>query len=112
MLRYAEPLEHVIQELERLPGVGPKSAQRLALHLMRMDARDSARLMVNYAPYLYRHGAVIMTLKLPERSTPVQQRKTVEDALAILRQKYRIVGARQLFHNRSEVTVALRPLAA
>lgn len=40
MLRYAEPLEHVIQELERLPGVGPKSAQRLALHLMRMDVRD------------------------------------------------------------------------
>lgn len=40
MLRYAAPLELVIQELERLPGVGPKSAQRLALHMMRMDPAD------------------------------------------------------------------------
>ena len=37
MLRYAPPLERVIQQFERLPGIGPKSAQRLALHLMRMD---------------------------------------------------------------------------
>lgn len=37
MLRYAPPLERVILELERLPGVGPKTAQRLALHLMRME---------------------------------------------------------------------------
>lgn len=44
MLRYAAPLELVIQELERLPGVGPKSAQRLALHMMRMDPADVASL--------------------------------------------------------------------
>lgn len=83
----------------------------LIVNDMRMDARDSARLMVGYAPYLYRHGAVIMTLKLPERSSPAQQRKTLEDALAVVKQKYEVIGARQLFHNRSEVTVALRPLA-
>ena len=40
MLRYAPPLEAVIQEFERLPGIGPKSAQRLALHLMRMEPGD------------------------------------------------------------------------
>jgi len=40
MLRYAAPLERVIREFECLPGVGPKSAQRLALHLMRMDPAD------------------------------------------------------------------------
>jgi len=40
MLRYAPPLERVIQEFERLPGIGPKSAQRLALHLMKMDPQD------------------------------------------------------------------------
>lgn len=79
---------------------------------MRMDARDSARLMLAYAPLLYRHGAAIMTLKLPEKSTPAQQKKTLENALEMLRQKYAILGARQLFHNRSEVTVALKPLPA
>ena len=40
MLRYAAPLERVVQELERLPGVGPKSAQRLALHLMRINPQQ------------------------------------------------------------------------
>jgi recombination protein RecR len=40
MLRYPAPLERVIREFERLPGIGPKSAQRLALHLMRMDPAD------------------------------------------------------------------------
>jgi recombination protein RecR len=44
MLRYAAPLQRVIQELERLPGVGPKSAQRLALHLMRTRPDDVAAL--------------------------------------------------------------------
>lgn len=40
MLRYAGPLEDVIREFERLPGIGPKSAQRLALHLMRVSAEE------------------------------------------------------------------------
>ena len=40
MLSYARPLQRVIEELERLPGVGPKSAQRLAQHLMRMNPAD------------------------------------------------------------------------
>lgn len=34
MLRYPEPLQRVIEEFERLPGIGPKSAQRLALFLL------------------------------------------------------------------------------
>jgi len=32
-----EPLERLITELSRLPGVGPKTAQRLAFHLLRTD---------------------------------------------------------------------------
>ena len=42
---YALPLAHLIAELERLPGIGPKSAQRLAFHLLRVpkdEARDLA----------------------------------------------------------------------
>jgi 23S rRNA (cytidine2498-2'-O)-methyltransferase len=82
----------------------------LIVNDMRMDARESARLMVAYAPHLYRHGYAVMTAKLEDKATPPQQRKTLEDALAILRKSYQIVGARQLFHNRSEVTVVMRPL--
>ncbi len=77
----------------------------LIVNDMRMDARDSARLMVAYAPLLYRHGMVIMTLKLPEENrAPV-----IEQAFRILRGAYEVAAARQLFHNRSEITVLLRP---
>jgi len=37
MPQLPEPLERLIQELSRLPGIGPKSAQRLAFHLLRSD---------------------------------------------------------------------------
>jgi len=76
----------------------------LIVNDMRMDARDSARLMVAYAKQLYRHGLVIMTLKLPEEN----RRPILDHALTILQQVYTLVGARQLFHNRSEITVYLR----
>jgi recombination protein RecR len=32
---YTRPLARLIEELQRLPGVGPKSAQRLALHILK-----------------------------------------------------------------------------
>lgn len=35
MLNYAAPLARLIEELGRLPSIGPKSAQRLAFHLLR-----------------------------------------------------------------------------
>jgi 23S rRNA (cytidine2498-2'-O)-methyltransferase len=73
---------------------------------MRMDARDSARRMVAYAPLLYPHGWALMTLKLPEHNP----RPVLDHALTILRQAYQIHGARHLFHNRSEITVYLRRL--
>lgn len=76
----------------------------LIVNDMRMDARDSARLMVSYAACLYPHGQVIMTLKLPEE----QRQPILDHALNLLRKRYQIRGARQLFHNRSEITVYLK----
>jgi 23S rRNA (cytidine2498-2'-O)-methyltransferase len=72
---------------------------------MRMDARDSARLMVRYAPFLYPHGLVIMTFKLPEEGRTA----VLDHAFNILRPAYQLAGARQLFHNRSEITIYLKP---
>jgi 23S rRNA (cytidine2498-2'-O)-methyltransferase len=71
---------------------------------MRLDGRDSARLMVGYAPFLYRDGLAIMTLKLPENGRGA----VIDHAFNILRQAYTIAAARQLFHNRSEITLYLR----
>jgi recombination protein RecR len=39
-----EPLERLISELSRLPGVGPKTAQRLAFHLLRADRQRAESL--------------------------------------------------------------------
>ncbi|AGF71312.1 recombination mediator RecR [Corynebacterium halotolerans] len=38
------PLQDLIDELSRLPGVGPKSAQRIAFHLLSVDPEDVNRL--------------------------------------------------------------------
>jgi len=43
MLDYAEPVTKLIDEFKRLPGVGQKSAQRLAFHVLRMPEPDVAR---------------------------------------------------------------------
>jgi recombination protein RecR len=45
MLDYAEPVTRLIDELKRLPGVGHKSAQRLAFHLLRVAREDTDRLI-------------------------------------------------------------------
>jgi recombination protein RecR len=41
---FARPLAELIAELEKLPGVGPKSAQRLAYHLLRVPEHEANRL--------------------------------------------------------------------
>jgi len=40
-----EPLVRLIEELQRLPGIGPKSAQRLAFHILRNPRDQSERLV-------------------------------------------------------------------
>ncbi len=37
MAEYAPPLQRLIEELNKLPGIGPKSAQRLAFYLLNAD---------------------------------------------------------------------------
>jgi len=44
MSGFAEPLARLIQELKRLPGIGQKSAQRIAFHLLRAERGDAERL--------------------------------------------------------------------
>jgi len=41
---YAGPVQDLIDELGRLPGIGPKSAQRIAFHLLKLSKEDAHRL--------------------------------------------------------------------
>ena len=44
MSRYAEPMARLIEELKKLPGVGSKTAQRYAFHLLRSSDEDAVGL--------------------------------------------------------------------
>ncbi|MEC0268634.1 recombination protein RecR, partial [Paenibacillus anseongense] len=47
---YPEPISKLIDAFSRLPGVGPKTAGRLAFHVLRMkeeDVIDFAKALVN-----------------------------------------------------------------
>ena len=44
MPEFAEPLARLIQECKRLPGIGQKSAQRIAFHLLRVPREDAVNL--------------------------------------------------------------------
>lgn len=41
MAKFAEPMARLIDELKKLPGVGGKSAQRLAFHILRSSTEDA-----------------------------------------------------------------------
>jgi recombination protein RecR len=44
MVNYAPPVQALIDEFGRLPGIGPKSAQRIAFHLLKLPVADANRL--------------------------------------------------------------------
>ena len=47
MAVYTQPVQALIDELGRLPGIGPKSAQRIAFHLLKLPADDVTRLAMS-----------------------------------------------------------------
>ena len=44
MSKFAEPMTRLIDELKKLPGVGSKTAQRLAFHILRSSDDDAEAL--------------------------------------------------------------------
>jgi recombination protein RecR len=51
-MEYPAPLARLIEELRQLPGIGPKSAQRIAFHLLRGTPEDAQRLAAAVAELL------------------------------------------------------------
>lgn len=43
-MQYAKPLARLVAEFEKLPGIGPKSAQRLAFHILRATEEEARSL--------------------------------------------------------------------
>ena len=77
---------------------------------MRMDARDAARLLIEMRDRLRPDGFILSTLKLPHATASVDPLRNLREAISLLSRYFDIVQAKQLFHNRQEVTViAARP---
>ena len=53
---YAPPIHRLITELGKLPGVGARTAQRLALHILRASPEDAAALAASIAEVKERIG--------------------------------------------------------
>lgn len=54
-MHYAKPLARLVAEFEKLPGIGPKSAQRLAFHVLRIpeeEARSLAEAVVDVKQHI------------------------------------------------------------
>ncbi len=110
-------LEHYRGYAERYLATTDKRATRfdVIVNDMRMDARDAARLLVTAAPRLKTQGFLITTFKLPHATSEIDPLATLKEALRILQRGYAYSRARQLFHNRQEVTVVAaqpRPVRA
>lgn len=105
-LRHDRGIEHV---RERIQDYLPHARRfNVIVNDMKMDARASVELMLRAARRLEPGGIALMTLKLPrEERAPKHTLELVRSDLQRLSQGYRILGARQLYHNRHEVTVAL-----
>ena len=65
MLDYSEPVARLIDEFKRLPGIGGKSAQRLAFYILRRPTAEVATLVTGL------HGLPCRGLDDPETGTPL-----------------------------------------
>lgn len=84
---------------------------------MKMDARESVKLMLHFADRLAPDGIGLVTLKLPKMAQSGAEAVKMLDMLRIdfelLETRFEIIAARQLYFNRSEITVVFRvPLAS
>lgn len=105
---FAEPLSRLIQELKHLPGIGQKSAQRMAFHLMRAHREDAERLAqaildvkdklgicpicnnisdgerCNYCRDPHRDRSVICVVEEPHNILPIETTRSYEGLYHVL----------------------------
>lgn len=64
MAEYAASLRKLIEEFKKLPGIGPKSAQRLAFHILEVSAEEVKKLAASMleAKKTIRHCSVCFNL--------------------------------------------------
>jgi recombination protein RecR len=67
-LSYAPPIQRLVTELSKLPGIGNRTAQRLAFHILRSDDSDAAALAAAITEVKARIGQCEICFNLAEGS--------------------------------------------
>ena len=94
-------LRYVCATAQRFFAANKDARFDILVNDMKMDMYESARIMADAAFMLADGGCAVMTFKLKAG----QGLAKINKAMDILRGQYRVAGARQLFHNRDEITV-------
>src|SRR5260370_21444547 len=105
---FAEPLGRLIQELKRPPGIGQKSAERIAFHVLRVPREDAERLsqavvdvkdklgictvcnnisdaeVCNYCRDTHRDHTVICVIEEPHNILPIETTRQFEGVYHVL----------------------------
>lgn len=96
---------HVMESAQEYLKNNPRVQFDIIVNDMKMDGKQSINVLSSFASSLKQDGVGIITLKFAIDYTFVN----VEKMLKYLRTRYEVVAARQLFHNRHEVTVYVKP---
>ena len=99
-LNHIRDVAQLVLQAQRLK----KQSYDILLNDMRMDMMESCKIMLDMAGLIVPNGLAIISLKLPRS----HWYKNTARALSLLEKSYTVQAARQLFHNRSEVTVVMR----
>jgi recombination protein RecR len=112
---YSPPVQALIDELGRLPGIGPKSAQRIAFHLLKLPVDDVSRLSgaIDEAKAKVRFCAVCFNVTDAERCSFCTDDRRDGRVVCVVEESRDIVAVERTgeFHGRYHVLLgAMSPL--
>src|SRR5512133_3400076 len=112
---FAEPLARLITEFKRLPGIGQKSAQRLAFHVLRVSREDAEQLAQALLDVKDKLGLCRICNNISDAELCIYCRDDQRDArlLCVVEEPHNIVAVEttRQFHGRYHVLHgALSPL--
>ncbi len=113
---YPAPVARLIDELRKLPGIGPKSAQRIAFHLVRGSREDASRLAQTVGTLLdgIRMCTVCHAITDQEVCATCSDPQRSDKTLCVVEEPHDVVAIEKTrdFHGRYHVLHgALSPLA-
>jgi recombination protein RecR len=91
---YPAPLARLIDELRRLPGIGPRSAQRIAFHLLRSPREDLERLATSVGELLdsVRQCVVCHAITDDERCATCRDEARSERVICVVEEPHNLLA--------------------